>query len=308
MPIKRIGVKKYIWVAAKNSREISGVTTVGQTNFSHRKTGRRTKGSFQNPIQCWRKAPAGWSGGKTPNPDNCACVTNPTFNGVQEVFKDTPCVDSNGTCLRGQNIRIRSGMLQTNAQLKDPYNPRKKQNSVNYNYKQYLQRKCKTIKQNSFNFIPQKSSTQKHHYRGNCSQNSGDPGQDDPTNCCFNGVTYKPNNKKYSTQGAVSAGARLLRLKYDAITKTGREQGTDVLPQPYRGGASEQNKIVKTNSCQDKMLGSGKRIFRSGGPRRKPRLVHRQTTDPPPSNKVRDRPQKPLTCGPRVGGDCCNNL
>ena len=301
MPIKRIGVRKYIWVAAQNNREDHPLE-VGKANFSHRKTGKRTKGSFQNPIQCWRKAPAGWGGGDAPNPENCACVTNPTFNGVQEVFKDTPCFDKNGTCLRSQKIRIRRNMLQSNIQLAHPHNPRMKQ-KTNYNYKQYLQRKCKTIRQNSFNFTPNQPTTQPHQFRGNCSQNSGDPGQDDPTNCCFNSVTYKPNNKKYSTQGAVSAGARLVRLKYDAITKIGRTTGS-----PYRGGAPSQGSIVKTQSCQDKMLGAGKRIFRSGGPRRKPRLAHRQTTDPPPNDRVRDRPHKPLTCGPRVDGDCCNNL
>ena len=179
-----------------------------------------------------------------------------------------------------------------------------------------MQRKCKTIEQNSFHFIPHKSSTQKHHYRGNCSQNSGDPEQDNPENCCFNGVTYKPNNKKYSTQGAVSAGARLVRLKYDAITKVGKcpvGSTKNCLGLPYRAGAPSQNKIVKTQSCQDKMLGAGKRIFRSGGPRRKPRLAHRQTTDPSPSDRVRALPHKPLTCGPpddgtSDGGNCCENL
>ena len=299
MPIKRIGVRKYIWISAKNNRENPQFKEIGKANFSHRKTGRRTKGSFQNPIQCWRKAPAGWS---STDASDCACVTNPKFNGVQEVFKDTPCVDKNGTCLRSQKIRIRRNMLQSNIQLAHPHNPRMRQ-QTNYNYKQYLQRKCKTIEQNSFNFTPNQPTTQPHQFRGNCSQNSGDPGQDNPANCCFNGVTYKPNNKKYSTQGAVSAGARLVRLKYDAITKIGKETGS-----PYRAGGATQNKIVKTQSCRDKMLGAGKRIFRSGGPRRKPRLAHRQTTDPPPNARVRDRPQKPLTCGPRVGGDCCNNL
>ena len=295
MPIKRIGVRKYIWVAAKNNRENPQFKEIGKANFSHRKTGRRTKGSFQNPIQCWRKAPAGWN---STDASDCACVTNPTFNGVQEVFNDTPCVDKNGTCLRSQKRRIRSGMLQTNTQLANPRDPRKQHNSVNYNYKQYLQRKCKTIQQNSFNFIPAKASTQKYHYRGNCSQNTeGD--------CCFNGVTYKPNNKKYSTQGAVSAGARLVRLKYDAITKTGRERGTGVLPQPYRGGSPAQNSIVKTRSCQDKMLGAGRRIFRSGGPRRKPRLAHRQSTDPPPRPDCLPSPPLPLTCGPGAV-DCCD--
>ena len=48
MPIKRIGVRKYIWVAAQNNRENAQFKKVGKANFSHRKTGNRTKGSFQN--------------------------------------------------------------------------------------------------------------------------------------------------------------------------------------------------------------------------------------------------------------------
>ena len=137
----------------------------------------------------------------------------------------------------------------------------------------------------SFNFETI-AADQPHQFRGNCSQNTdGD--------CCFNGVTYKPNNKKYSTQGAVSAGARLLRLKYNAITKNGREPGN-----PYRGGAPNQNRIVKSKSCVDKMAGAGRRIFRSGGPRRRPRLVHRNVTDKPINNTTNPPPHKPLACGP----------
>jgi len=278
MPIKRIGIKKYIWVKAKSERT---QPTTSTTNFSHIKTGRRTIGSYQNPIQCWRKVPAGWGGNKDPK----ECVCDEKLNGVQEVFKDNPCVDSSGKKICSR--RIRTGMLLTNEQLKDPT---KKQNSINYNYKQYLQRKCKTIQQNSFNFTPNQPATQPHQFRGNCSQNTDG-------NCCFNGVTYKPNNKKYSKQGSVSAGERLLRLKYDSITKNGRKKAD-----PYRGSKSIQNKIVKSKSYTDKMAGAGKRIFRSGGPRRRPRLAHRHVTDKP---NLRNPPHKPLLCPPSFN-ECVN--
>ena len=36
MPIKRIGVRKYIWVAAKNDRADPQFKKVGEANFSHR--------------------------------------------------------------------------------------------------------------------------------------------------------------------------------------------------------------------------------------------------------------------------------
>ena len=88
--------------------------------------------------------------------------------------------------------------------------------------------------------------------------------------------------------------------KKHSNTKIGKETGS-----PYRGGAATQNKIVKTQSCQDKMLGAGKRIFRSGGPRRKPRLAHRQSTDPVPRPGCLPSPPLPLTCGPGAV-DCCD--
>ena len=39
-----------------------------------------------------------------------------------------------------------------------------------------------------------------------------------PTGCTC--AKYKPSNKKYSTQGAVSSSTRLLRLNVEAVTNT----------------------------------------------------------------------------------------
>ena len=73
----------------------------------------------------------------------------------------------------------------------------------------YLRARCQTFDQKS-----------------NIGEKSGTDGFYKSTNCydlskCKNkqNVVYKPNNKKFATQGAVSSGSRLLRLKVDTITR-----------------------------------------------------------------------------------------
>ena len=73
----------------------------------------------------------------------------------------------------------------------------------------YLQARCRTYDQRSFHFT--NSSTGE--LQANCCGN--DAGYVSG-NCRT--VAYKPNNKKYSTQGAVTASSRILRLKYNTIT------------------------------------------------------------------------------------------
>ena len=74
---------------------------------------------------------------------------------------------------------------------------------------EYMKARCKTYQQRQFNFTSD--------------------GGDLQANCCGNQagyvsgncrkVVYKPNNKPFSVQGAVSSGSRLLRLKYNTIAK-----------------------------------------------------------------------------------------
>lgn len=61
---------------------------------------------------------------------------------------------------------------------------------------------------------------------------------DDNNNC----GTYKRNNNKFNKQGAVSSSARLLRLKYNSITTSGKYNN---LRTRYRGDTSSDNVLFK---------------------------------------------------------------
>ena len=89
--------------------KIHNLKRLGRQTLATEKQGEELKEAFKILFNAGEKLLLAGVVANAPNPDNCACVTNPTFNGVQEVFKDTPCVDKNGTCLRSQKRRIRSG-------------------------------------------------------------------------------------------------------------------------------------------------------------------------------------------------------
>lgn len=86
----------------------------------------------------------------------------------------------------------------------------------NYNYnfsnKEYLQRRCRTYNQNVFNF---EYNNTDYSGKANCPRSCND--NISATN--YKTVTYKPSNKLFSQQGAVSFASRLQRLKYDTIAK-----------------------------------------------------------------------------------------
>lgn len=90
---------------------------------------------------------------------------------------------------------------------------------------QYLQSRCKTYDQRKYNF--------------NRDPNTGEA----TANCCSakdglcKSVVYKPNNAQYSTQGAVDASTRLLRLKYNTVTTSAKYNQYRRL---YRGDTIEQ--------------------------------------------------------------------
>ena len=65
-------------------------------------------------------------------------------------------------------------------------------------------------------------------------------------------TTYKPNNKKFGTQGAVSADTRLLRLKYDTINKNNSSfvgPFKTVLSYSSDPVFSVKNKVNKCDKC-----------------------------------------------------------
>ena len=99
---------------------------------------------------------------------------------------------------------------------------------------QYLYNRCKTYEQQQFNYITSGNSASKpgdpssinNTYVGNCNPNLDIDNPVVDTDSSYNTLTnsqgckvtqYKPNNYKFSTQGAVSSSDRILRLNVDTI-------------------------------------------------------------------------------------------
>ena len=155
-------------------------------------------GAYRNPWQGWRKVSAN-------DPAlNCPCSdlqNQEVFNepaSVGQTILDCLSNPSNcntGSCCpsrtRQQKIQNKNGVINRN---------------YNHSYGQYLRRKCKGFYSKSF------------HHNLNTTTHLGAP-QCSNSNTCFGDVCspaptiYKPNNAKYSQQGAVSSSERLLRLK-----------------------------------------------------------------------------------------------
>ena len=82
----------------------------------------------------------------------------------------------------------------------------------NYNYEQYLDRRCKNYKNLVFNFASNKPipGSNQSEFLTRCNNNG--------VNYCK--AVYKKNNSQYSIQGAVSGGSRINRLKYQTLVKS----------------------------------------------------------------------------------------
>ena len=109
--------------------------------------------------------------------------------------------------------------------------------SYNYTKDAYLQRRCKSYKQNAFNFMDNNhNNTFPTLCCGGCVPAVGVTGTRQPS------AVYKRNNPKFRRQGAVSSRARLNRLKYNTIISS-------IPPtQPYFGGQSQNRSIYNTKS------------------------------------------------------------
>lgn len=90
--------------------------------------------------------------------------------------------------------------------------------------KQYLHKRCKLFSDN-INIGPAKNQQPDApiitNFKNNCNKNMlpniyDNDTENKKTQCC-NTVIYKPNNSSFSTQGAVSSSARLLRLKNNTV-------------------------------------------------------------------------------------------
>lgn len=104
---------------------------------------------------------------------------------------------------------------------------------------EYLKARCKTYEQKSFHFTRNGSTLQ--------------------ANCCGNeagyvsgnckATVYKPNNTKYSVQGAVSAGERLNRLRYNTITRSSGLNRANCTSCTKYPPVNERNQLVKDSIC-----------------------------------------------------------
>jgi hypothetical protein len=104
-------------------------------------------------------------------------------------------------------------------------------NKYSYNNSQYLRRKCETYERN----LPTRTDVSTGKVYGNCAED---------TSLCTGEITYKPNNAKFSTQGGVSAGERLLRLKYNTIAGDINSNNADCC-RKYTGEATLNINITK---------------------------------------------------------------
>ena len=88
---------------------------------------------------------------------------------------------------------------------------------------EYLHKRCKSFKQRQYNFASAAEDENSYYANCSCSKCSGSNISCDSTECINNcrKVIYKRSNTKFATQGAVSSSSRLVKLKYDTITKNG---------------------------------------------------------------------------------------
>lgn len=98
--------------------------------------------------------------------------------------------------------------------------------------KQYLQSRNRTVEQNGMHImrqgdassIPGTTASYANVYASNTA--SYCPGADPSVPGTFVPVYYHPANAKYASQGAVTAGEKILRLKYDTVTYGGQATNT----------------------------------------------------------------------------------
>ena len=199
MPIQRIPFFTYVYKQTKG-------------------TGINPNGPYLNPMKGFRKVSAN-------QPPDCPCADLQN----QEVFDDgVPTCKTSDTCAHSccpsridqKRIMNKNGIINTN---------------YSYSTRQYLHKRCKTYQQNGYHFdisgahtLPLGSSK--------CA-----PGQNPQAPCSSwpsknypcKRITYKPNNRQFSTQGAVSSRARLLRLNYNQKQVAKSQPSSSIYPKSY---------------------------------------------------------------------------
>lgn len=193
-------------------------------------TSKRMGAPYRNPIAGWRKTLECCDN----NCDN-NCSSNAPKQSMQNIYADNYSGkknDDSGCCskdcsnniisrsgIQGRTLRpiIRSGMQPKSSCCKPCAN------DYSYDYRQYQHNKrCLSFERSQEKYIGNNKCKDAN---GKCLNRYNKGGcyccmdcSDKPVNNKANVVTiYKPNNKKFSKQGAVTAGSRLERLKLDTL-------------------------------------------------------------------------------------------
>lgn len=188
-----------------------------QTLFSFKYNKPKTGSNYYRKVAC---------------PENCdnSVSVNDVFGNVRTCSKviggSNRCVPLSGNT-----------MINANVPTDSSGNPTKKYYSSN---REYMQARCKTYEQKSFHFMRDGANLE--------------------SNCCGNDAGYvsgnckrtyyKPNNTKFSVQGAVSASERLNRLRYNTITRStglNRSNCPDCTKYPP---VNQRNILVKDSICR----------------------------------------------------------
>ena len=193
-------------------------------------TAKRMGAPYRNPIAGWRKTLECCD-------NNCEnnCSSNAPKQTIQTIYKDNYSGkknDDSGCCSRDCNNNsisnsgiqgrthrpiIRSGMQPKSSCCKPCVN------DYSFDYRQYQHNKrCLSFERSQEKYIGNNKCKNEN---GKCLNRYNKGGcyccmdcSDKPVNNKANTVTiYKPNNKKFSKQGAVTAGSRLERLKLDTL-------------------------------------------------------------------------------------------
>jgi len=187
-------------------------------------------------------------------------------------LESVPVTEYNNVCYNGI---IRSGMLskpdiccingKTHSSVKCNTSKCIIKNNYSYDYRQYLNNKSgKGWKRSQEKFFPMRDGVQTTLggvSNGNCQTSEYSKGG--PCSCIgemtlgktpSSKIIYKPNNRKFSSQGAVSAGSRLERLKLDTLRATNSK-------------CDECKTITASNGTCTKTYKYGKGPYFAGKPR-----------------------------------------
>jgi len=195
-------------------------------------------------------APGGSSKIINNNCDSC----DPSNNGINVIKIDnygSTNIYTGSNCCNPEKNRIKSA--QTVIYPVNENGVIDQSGEIKYcsNYKQYLQKRCKTYNQKSFHYDPNPSTTQDNLYQPKTYKSNCCPSNE---NC--RKTYYKPNNSTFAIQGATSSSNRIQQLKVKTVTQNansfrsayGSEFGNAVANAATYSSNTEAPYIVKSKT------------------------------------------------------------